>query len=133
MATRTPHTGVAGEVLTAANLAKYPKGWIGRVSETGPVVVDTSDDVLLSIAVTVGSDRMIRIYAQGTVGMARWSIDGESNSGIFFAPAFGVIVPVTARVGVKGQIDFYLVKWNDDFDDGNLVRYFIGIAIDMNR
>ena len=67
MATRTPHTGVAGEVLTAASLAKYPKGWLGHDNFTGPTTVDSSEDTIGSLAVTVGASRLIKITVRASV------------------------------------------------------------------
>jgi hypothetical protein len=69
MPTRTPHTGVAGEVLTAANLAKYPKGWLGYASVTSNQsgIGSTPTDLTgLTVTVTVPANRLVRVsgYAQ---------------------------------------------------------------------
>lgn len=64
MATRTPHTGAALEVFTAANLAKYPKGWMGYVSVTSDTTGVTGTETALTgytLSITVGSSRLLRI------------------------------------------------------------------------
>lgn len=73
MATRTPHTGVAGEVLTAANLAKYPKGWIGdaQVDSTQSGIGSTPTDITdLTVTVTVGADRKLKISGRSQISSA---------------------------------------------------------------
>ena len=73
MASRTPHTGVAGEVLTAANLAKYPKGEIGV--ETGTATnIGTSDVDVAVVTVTVGADRLLHIHGTASITGAAGSI-----------------------------------------------------------
>jgi hypothetical protein len=63
VASRTPHTGVALEVLTAANLAKYPKGLIGYASTTSTQSSITSevDLTALTVTVTTGASRILKI------------------------------------------------------------------------
>lgn len=67
MATRTPHTGVALEVLTAANLAKYPKGNIGYAERTSDFALTDSDTDIngLTLTLTIGANRRIRIRGHG--------------------------------------------------------------------
>lgn len=64
MATRTPHTGVALEVFTAANLAKYPKGWLGYASRTSTqsgIGTSATDLTGLTVTVEVADSRIIKI------------------------------------------------------------------------
>jgi len=64
MPTRTPHTGVAGEVLTAANLAKYPKGRLGYAEVTSNqsgIGATPTDLTGLTLTVTVPADRLVRV------------------------------------------------------------------------
>lgn len=67
MATRTAYAPVAGSVLTAANLAKLPGGWIGYIevtaSQTG--ITTGSDLTSLTLTVTVGTGRRIRVSGLG--------------------------------------------------------------------
>jgi hypothetical protein len=68
MPVRTAYAGaaVAGEVLTAANVNKIPGGWIGYAEVTanqGSITAQV-DLTGLSVAVTVGSSRRLRITAQ---------------------------------------------------------------------
>lgn len=66
MANRTPHTGVALEVLTAANLAKYPKGWLCYDTSTSTQSSITSEVAVtgLTETLTTGANRMIRYKAK---------------------------------------------------------------------
>lgn len=63
MATRTPYAPAVGEVLTAANLAKMAKGWIGLNSVTANQGSITSEADLtgLSLTVTIEANRMYKI------------------------------------------------------------------------
>lgn len=68
MAVRTAYAPVAGTVITAANHAKFPGGWIGYVevtaSQTG---ITTEVDVTsLTLTPTVGTSRRIRTSMQVT-------------------------------------------------------------------
>lgn len=64
MAVRTAYAPTAGEVLTAANLAKVAGGWIGyaeaTAAQTGIAAANT-DLTSLSVAVTVGNARRIKV------------------------------------------------------------------------
>lgn len=63
MAVRTAYDPTAGEVLTAANLEKLAGGWIGYAEATANQTgIGASTDLTsLSVAVTVGPSRRIRI------------------------------------------------------------------------
>ena len=67
MAVRTAYDPTAGEVLTATNLERLAGGWIGYAEVTanqsgiGSTVTDLTG---LSVAVTVGPSRRIRISAR---------------------------------------------------------------------
>lgn len=67
MASRTAYAGTAadGDVYTAANHTKMPGGWIGyanvTASQTG--IGAEADLTGLTVTVTVGSNRLIRISA----------------------------------------------------------------------
>lgn len=66
MAVRTAYVGtqVPGDVLTGANFTKVPGGWIGYAEVTanqGSITTAQTDLTGLSVAVTVGANRRIRI------------------------------------------------------------------------
>ena len=63
MPARTAYDAVGGTALTATNLDKYPGGWIGYAEvTTGQGSISTITDLTnLSIAVTVGTSRRIRV------------------------------------------------------------------------
>ena len=65
MAVRTAYDPTAGEILTATNLEKLAGGWIGYNQVTASQGSITADVDLtgLSVAVTVGPSRRIRISA----------------------------------------------------------------------
>ena len=65
MAVRTAYDAVAGSTLTAANLDRYPGGWIGYAeATTGQTGISGAADLTsLSVTVTVGTSR--RILAEG--------------------------------------------------------------------
>lgn len=66
MPTRTPYTSTALEVLTSANLEKYPKGWYGYATstsaQTGITTVET-DVTGLSLSITLGANRLVEVFA----------------------------------------------------------------------
>lgn len=74
MPVRTAYAPVAASVLTAANLAKLPGGWIGYAEATSNQTgISAEVDVTsLTVTVTVGTSRRIRITtevsATSTVG-----------------------------------------------------------------
>lgn len=79
MPVRTAYAGaaVAGEVLTAANVNKLPGGWIGYAEVTanqGGITTEI-DLTSLSVAVTVGTSRRIRISYIGSVAT---SVSGDT-------------------------------------------------------
>jgi len=65
VAVRTAYDPTAGEILTATNLEKLAGGWIGYVEVTadGSGFTVSTDLAGLSVAVTVGPSRRIRITA----------------------------------------------------------------------
>jgi hypothetical protein len=71
MAVRTSYAGtaLAGDVYTAANHARMPGGWIGDAKVTAPQAGITGETDLtgLSVAVTVGTNRRIKISAAVSV------------------------------------------------------------------
>lgn len=72
--TRTVYTSTALEVLTSANLEKFPKGWIGVATTTSTPAVSSADTTLLTIDVTIPADRMVRVGCYAQV------LDGGSNA-----------------------------------------------------
>jgi hypothetical protein len=73
-----------------------------------------------------------RVFVQGTVGFIRWSIeDCCDDSAIFFAPGGGVLIPITDKVDVKGQLDYLIPNW-DGYDD-KLLRILLGVTIRVGR
>lgn len=78
MPVRTAYAGTAltGDVYTAANHARMPGGWIGYAEVTANQAIQDADSggtetnlTGLSVAVTVGANRRIRITGSGTVGL----------------------------------------------------------------
>ncbi len=71
MAVRTAYAGaaVAGEVLTAANVNKLPGGWIGyaEVTSSQGSIVSETDITSLTVTVTVGASRRIRVSYRGAL------------------------------------------------------------------
>lgn len=63
MAVRTAYAPVAASVLTAANLAKLPGGWIGDASVTANQtgITAITDLTGLTVTVTVGTGRRIEV------------------------------------------------------------------------
>lgn len=66
MAVRTAYVPVAGTAITAANHIKFPGGWIGyaEVTATQTNLESGVDLTSLTVAVTVGASRRIRIVAK---------------------------------------------------------------------
>jgi hypothetical protein len=60
-------TTSVGDVLTSANITSLPGGWLGSVtvvaSQTG--ITTVTDLTSLSLTVTAGTSRRLRIWAQG--------------------------------------------------------------------
>jgi hypothetical protein len=68
MAVRTPWDPVTGDVMTEARLDTLPRGWLGYVEVTSGQTVSTgteTDLTGLSVTVTVGTNRRIRVTAHG--------------------------------------------------------------------
>jgi hypothetical protein len=72
VAVRTAYAPVAATVLTAANLAKLPGGWIGYAEATASQnsISTITDLTSLSVTVTAGSSRRLLITVKGTVEQA---------------------------------------------------------------
>ena len=68
--TAYPSTAVAGDVLTAANVGKIPGGWIGyeQVVANQGTITTAVDLTGLTVTVTVGTTRRVRISAEGSFG-----------------------------------------------------------------
>lgn len=102
MPSRTAYAGtaVAGDVYTAANHAKMPGGWIGYaevVAAQGGITAEV-DLAGLSVTVTVGSNRRIRVTGditllptgtttqawikEGSTKLKRFAFVNDSGSGI---------------------------------------------------
>lgn len=69
MAVRTAWNPAVGDVITEANLEKLPGGWIGyaEVSANQASISTETDLTGLSVTVTVGDSRRIRITGRGIV------------------------------------------------------------------
>lgn len=71
MPTRTGYVGtqIAGDVLTAANFTKLPGGWIGYAEKTANESFSGVETAIsgLSVTVTVGTDRRIRVTGAGVM------------------------------------------------------------------
>jgi hypothetical protein len=78
---------------------------------------------------TAPGDARAKVYAQAALGVARWSVDGFSDSGFYVAPGVGVRAPINDAVGFRAQVDFYLPNW----DWGNLYRIAFLVDINLNR
>jgi len=86
MAVRTAYDPTAGEVLTAVNLEKMAGGWIGYeqvITNQGPFGPADTDLTGLSVAVTVGAGRRIRVSCLVTlaVGLAAGRLHLNINEG----------------------------------------------------
>jgi hypothetical protein len=83
VAVRTAYAPVAATVLTAANLAKLPGGWIGYVETSTPQSSITAnvDLTSLTLTVTVGTSRRIRIT--GYVPVSQSSATGLGEVDIY--------------------------------------------------
>lgn len=89
MATRTPHAGAALEVLTAANLAKYPKGLIAydtATADAAAITTSTPTDLDPSVTVTLGANRLIvvtgyypRVSSSVADDVASFGIDQDGS------------------------------------------------------
>lgn len=71
MSVRTAYVGtqVAGDTLTAANFSKLPGGWLGyaEVTANQGSITTVADLTSLSVAVTVGTSRRLRITGHGVM------------------------------------------------------------------
>lgn len=74
------------------------------------------------------------LFAQGQVGGVHWTIpDGGSNSGVAFVPGGGAVVMFSERFGLKAQVDYFVMKWNNSVEDGDLLRVFGGLEIKLGK
>lgn len=76
MTVRTAYVPVAGTAITAANHIKFPGGWIGYAEVTAnQASLEAGVDLTsLTVAVTVGTSRRIRITAYAAL---QGSVDGN--------------------------------------------------------
>lgn len=91
MATRTPHTGAALEVFTAANLAKYPKGIIGYASTstvTGSIGGSVTDITGVTVTPTTGASRLLVV----TVYIPRIASDTANDAVEVYIKQDGTII-----------------------------------------
>lgn len=83
MPVRTAYAGaaVAGEVLSAANVNRLPGGWIGYAEVTASQggITTEADITGLSVAVTVGANRRIRVSYAGSVASSVANDTGSVN------------------------------------------------------
>lgn len=74
MPVRTGYAGtaLAGDVYTAANHARMPGGWLGYAQVVAVQAIAGPETALtgLSVTVTVGTSRRIRVTGSGTVSQA---------------------------------------------------------------
>lgn len=78
MPVRTPWDPVTGDVMTEARLDTLPRGWLGYAEVTAAQTLTNTavetDMTGLTVTVTVGTNRRIRISAQGV--LSRTVADG---------------------------------------------------------
>lgn len=80
MTVRTPYTPVALEILTAANFAKMPKGWVGFAKVTADQGSITTEASITSLTVTpvFEASRLYRCevmcHVESTVTADRWRL-----------------------------------------------------------
>ena len=110
MAVRTAYVGtqVAGDVLTAANFTKLPGGWIGDASVTANQtgITTVADLTNLTVAVTAGSSRRLRITAQAII--TRTVNDGY------------VLMSIKEGATVLQQIQIHPVSTDGDTKSGSV-------------
>lgn len=111
MAVRTAFDAVAGSVLTAANLDKYPGGWIGYVevtaNQTG--ISSVTDLTSLSVTVTAGTSRRLKtegyaVLAQNT-STAAVSFTIRSGASAQLALWQAVVTGNTVTTGNPKRVD----------------------------
>jgi hypothetical protein len=119
MTVRTAYAGTAlsGDVYTAANHARMPGGWIGYAEVTAPQLsVGTTEVDLtgLTVTVTVGASRRVRVTGHGLLGanggavipvgrikegtteLGRWAHHSLAGSGIYDMAEGAVVLTPTA-------------------------------------
>jgi hypothetical protein len=106
MPVRTAYAGtaLAGDVYTAANHARMPGGWIGYAQVTASQAIQDADSggletdlTGLSVAVTVGSNRRIRITGSGII-----TLDDPSGN---LAGVYGRIREGGTQLGSWAYVD----------------------------
>jgi hypothetical protein len=109
MSTRSSWPGnvVFGEEATKALIDKIPGGWIGYETEPSPPTVDTTEDDLVSVTVTVPASRLIKISVTASI------IDGDSDAD------GGVIVVY------EGVTDLGRVHRHPNSSDGSFCAGFV--------
>lgn len=122
--------GVAGDFVKP--VGKMPE-W-GIVGDVGFYKAANETDSSFLGGVRYGKKAgRSRIFGQFLVGGVHWSeADGGSDTGFAFVPGGGIIVRVTDMVGIKGQVDYFVMHWNT-FADGNLFRYWFGVDIKLGK
>jgi hypothetical protein len=102
VAVRTAYAPVAASVLTAANLAKLPGGWIGynEVTANQSTITSVVDLTSLTVTVTVGTGRRIRVSAHCT--LQQNSAAGEQQLYIFEGAQIGI-----SRITAHSGLGFY--------------------------
>lgn len=111
MATRTPYTSTALEVLTSANVEKMPKGEVGYATVTANQagITDTFTDLTgLSVTFTMGADRRFRIYAKVQV------VANAALSGTLAVIKDGAEFDRIARVVLQSGEQGTMVGWTED-------------------
>lgn len=98
MAVRTAYAPVAGAVLTAANLAKLPGGWIGYAETTTPQagIGAATDLTSLTVTPTIGTGRRIRISAQ-----VAFTVAASATTYLRIADSVGTVFQ-TSRLTLAG-------------------------------
>lgn len=129
MATRTPYTSSASEVLTSANFEKMPKGEIAYAvvtsNQTG--ITDTFTDITgLSLEVTVGENRRLRLYAKVQV-----AADHDLGA-ILRVVKNGSEFDRIARIQLLTSEQGMLVGWTEDNPDSGTHTYKLQAATATN-
>lgn len=107
MAVRTAYVPVSGTAITAANHIKFPGGWIGynevTANQTG--ITATTDLTTLTVAVTVGASRRIRI--SGEIGHERSVNDGVTRLSINEGATTLTFADAAVRAAAEGSVRIF--------------------------
>jgi hypothetical protein len=90
-----------------------------------PGVTDTV--VTGGVRYTIPAGSRVNIDLQGMVGIAHWEAFGGGATAFSGGPGAAVRVWLNNRLGVKGQVDYKIPKW----EFGNIYRIWIGIVIGL--